>query len=113
MANRLLSFRLLSLNGSKFVFGDFLIDEQVFAFYALTSVFFVSFAVAILYHVGWVQNFISKIGQVSKYITMTTYIESTFATLRLFFGVTETFLFLQPFLSVRFIHSVIFCLYYN
>lgn len=100
MAHRLLSFRLLSLKGSKFVFGDFLLEEHIFAFYALTSVFFVSFAIAILYHMGWIQNIISKIGQIAKYITITTYIESSFAFLRLFFGVMESFLFVRPFLGV-------------
>uniref|UniRef100_A0A336K3M2 CSON010092 protein n=1 Tax=Culicoides sonorensis TaxID=179676 RepID=A0A336K3M2_CULSO len=99
MANRLLSFRLLSLTGATFVFGEFLINEQVFAFYVLSSVFFISFIVAILYHLGWIQNFISKIGQIAKYLTITTYIESTFAFTRLFLGTVGSFIIVQPFLG--------------
>ncbi|XP_063701514.1 uncharacterized transporter YutK-like [Culicoides brevitarsis] len=100
LSNRFLAFRLLSLNGAKFVFGEFLLEqEQTFAFYALTSLFFVSLVVGIFYYLGWIQNFLYKMGQVAKALIHTTYIESMFAFVRLYFGAMESVLFVQPFLQ--------------
>lgn len=84
------------------MFGSLLIDEQVFAFYALTSIFFVSFTMAILFHIGFIQAFIYKWGSMAKYITMTTYVESSAALARLFLGVSESFMVVGPFLEVIF-----------
>lgn len=86
--------------GAAFTYGDFLVNEaQVFAFRALSVIFFVGFVVNLLYYYGLMQRFVNMLGQFLQYIMGTTICESVNSVAVAFVGMSEGPMMLRPYLK--------------
>ncbi|NWV35202.1 S28A3 protein, partial [Grantiella picta] len=83
--------------GAKFVFGDKYMDH-FFAFKVLPIVVFFSTVMSVLYHVGFMQWLIGKVGWVMHIFMGTTPVESLVAAGNIFVGQTESPLLVRPYL---------------
>ncbi|XP_037229616.1 solute carrier family 28 member 3 [Falco biarmicus] len=91
------TFLEYSDTGAKFVFGEKYTDH-FFAFKVLPIVVFFSTVMSMLYHVGFMQWLIGKVGWIMKILMGTTPVESLVAAGNIFVGQTESPLLIQPFL---------------
>jgi len=85
--------------GSSFVYGDMLISSGVFAFKALSVIFFLSFIVQILYYYGAMQWFVLNVGWLLQKSMGTTVCESVNAAASIFIGMSESPLLFKPFIK--------------
>lgn len=95
--------------GSRFVFGNTIIDEGVFAFAILPVIFFFSFVISILYYMEVMQWVVMKLGWVLTSILGTTICESVNAAANIFLGMSESPLLIRPYikqLTASEIHSI-------
>ncbi|OWR46535.1 sodium/nucleoside cotransporter [Danaus plexippus plexippus] len=100
-SNKVATFLSYGVEGAAFVFGDFLVkQEQVFAFNALTVIFFFSMLVEVLFYWGAMQWFCLKLGGVLQAATATTVCESTIAVGNVFLGMSESVLLIKPYIPV-------------
>ncbi|CAN8220168.1 unnamed protein product [Coccothraustes coccothraustes] len=83
--------------GAKFVFGDKYTDH-FFAFKVLPIVVFFSTVMSILYHVGFMQWLVGKVGWIMHIFMGTTPAESLVAAGNIFVGQTESPLLVRPYL---------------
>nr|XP_028605223.1 solute carrier family 28 member 3 [Podarcis muralis] len=83
--------------GSKFVFGDKYTDH-FFAFKVLPIVIFFSMVMSMLYHLGFMQWLIKKVGWVMQITLGTSPVESLVAAGNIFVGQTESPLLVKPYL---------------
>ncbi|NXG05401.1 S28A3 protein, partial [Sakesphorus luctuosus] len=83
--------------GAKFVFGDNYKDH-FFAFKVLPIVVFFSTVMSMLYHVGFMQWLIGKVGWIMHIFMGTSPVESLVAAGNIFVGQTESPLLVQPYL---------------
>ncbi|NXU41760.1 S28A3 protein, partial [Drymodes brunneopygia] len=83
--------------GAKFVFGNNYTDH-FFAFKVLPIVVFFSTVMSMLYHVGFMQWLIGKIGWIMQILMGTTPVESLVAAGNIFVGQTESPLLVRPYL---------------
>ncbi|NXK66097.1 S28A3 protein, partial [Sylvietta virens] len=83
--------------GAKFVFGDKYTDH-FFAFKVLPIVVFFSTVMSMLYHVGFMQWLIGKVGWIMHVFMGTTPVESLVAAGNIFVGQTESPLLVRPYL---------------
>ncbi|NWV80009.1 S28A3 protein, partial [Dasyornis broadbenti] len=83
--------------GAKFVFGDQYMDH-LFAFKVLPIVVFFSTVMSMLYHVGFMQWLVGKVGWVMHIFMGTTPVESLVAAGNIFVGQTESPLLVRPYL---------------
>ncbi|XP_071437680.1 solute carrier family 28 member 3 [Pithys albifrons albifrons] len=83
--------------GAKFVFGDNYKDH-FFAFKVLPVVVFFSTVMSMLYHVGFMQWLIGKVGWIMHIFMGTSPVESLVAAGNIFVGQTESPLLVQPYL---------------
>ncbi|CAH2015190.1 unnamed protein product [Acanthoscelides obtectus] len=89
-----------AFEGAAFTYGDFLVHEQaVFAFKALSTIYFISFLVNILYYYGIMQKVIGFLGEVLQWIMGTTICESVNSAANIFLGQSEAPLLLSPYLK--------------
>lgn len=96
------TFFKYAATGSKFVYGDQLIDKMhVFAFSVLPVIFFFSFIVSILYYYGAMQWIIKKLGWMLQVSMGTTLCESVIAAGNIFLGMTESPLLIKPYMKVN------------
>ncbi|NXM02730.1 S28A3 protein, partial [Tyrannus savana] len=91
------TFLEYSDTGSKFVFGE-KYKDHFFAFKVLPIVVFFSTIMSILYHVGFMQWLIAKVGWIMHIFMGTTPIESLVAAGNIFVGQTESPLLVRPYL---------------
>ncbi|XP_044876842.1 solute carrier family 28 member 3 isoform X2 [Mauremys mutica] len=84
-------------DGAKFVFGEKYTDH-LFAFKVLPIVVFFSTVVSMLYHVGFMQWLINKVGWIMQVTLGTTPVESLVAAGNIFVGQTESPLLVRPYL---------------
>ncbi|NXY08839.1 S28A3 protein, partial [Pteruthius melanotis] len=91
------TFLEYSDTGAKFVFGDKYTDH-FFAFKVLPIVVFFSTVMSILYHVGFMQWLIGKVGWIMQVFMGTTPVESLVAAGNIFVGQTESPLLVRPYL---------------
>ncbi|NWU71639.1 S28A3 protein, partial [Pterocles burchelli] len=91
------TFLECSDTGAKFVFGEKYTDH-FFAFKVLPIVVFFSTVMSMLYHVGFMQWLIGKVGWIMQIFMGTTPIESLVAAGNIFVGQTESPLLVQPYL---------------
>uniref|UniRef100_A0A8C3NW89 Sodium/nucleoside cotransporter n=1 Tax=Cyanoderma ruficeps TaxID=181631 RepID=A0A8C3NW89_9PASS len=91
------TFLEYSDTGAKFVFGDKYTDH-FFAFKVLPIVVFFSTVMSMLYHVGFMQWLIGKVGWVMHAFMGTTPVESLVAAGNIFVGQTESPLLVRPYL---------------
>ncbi|OXB62501.1 hypothetical protein ASZ78_008139, partial [Callipepla squamata] len=83
--------------GAKFVFGEKYTDH-FFTFKVLPIVVFFSTVMSMLYHVGFMQWLIGKVGWIMQIFMGTTPIESLVAAGNIFVGQKESPLMIQPYL---------------
>ncbi|XP_054266811.1 sodium/nucleoside cotransporter 2-like [Macrosteles quadrilineatus] len=86
--------------GASFVYGDLLVKkEAVFAFEALSAIFFVSMIVQVLFYLGWMQVICLKLGWFMQFMLGTTVMESVNAVSSVFLGMTEAPLLYKPYIK--------------
>ncbi|KAJ8953708.1 hypothetical protein NQ314_007318 [Rhamnusium bicolor] len=86
--------------GAAFTYGDDLIYNQgVFAFKALSTIYFISMLVNMLYYYGIMQKFVATIGNFLQWIMGTSVCESVNSAANIFLGQTEAPLLLKPYLK--------------
>ncbi|XP_051498794.1 solute carrier family 28 member 3 [Apus apus] len=83
--------------GAKFVFGEKYTDH-FFAFKVLPIVVFFSTVMSMLYHVGFMQWLVGKVGWIMQIFLGTTPVESLVAAGNIFVGQTESPLLIRPYL---------------
>ncbi|NXG17344.1 S28A3 protein, partial [Grallaria varia] len=91
------TFLEYSDTGAKFVFGD-KYKDHFFAFKVLPIVVFFSTVMSMLYHVGFMQWLIRKVGWIMHIFMGTTPVESLVAAGNIFVGQTESPLLVRPYL---------------
>jgi pyrimidine nucleoside transport protein len=101
IGGKVTTFLNYSTAGASFVYSDFLVNEKaVFAFRALSVIYFFSFFISILYYVGAMQWVLVKMGWVLQSILGTTVCESVNSAANIFLGMTESPLLIRPYLKV-------------
>nr|CAH7718786.1 unnamed protein product [Callosobruchus chinensis] len=89
-----------AFEGAAFTYGDFLVnDKLVFAFRALSTIYFISFLVNILYYFGVMQKVIGFLGELLQWIMGTSICESVNSAANIFLGQSEAPLLLAPYLK--------------
>ncbi|XP_050769546.1 solute carrier family 28 member 3 [Gymnogyps californianus] len=91
------AFLEYSDTGAKFVFGEKYTDH-FFAFKVLPIVVFFSTVMSMLYHLGFMQWLIGKVGWIMQIFMGTTPVESLVAAGNIFVGQTESPLLVRPYL---------------
>ncbi|KAM6187869.1 solute carrier family 28 member 3 [Sarcoramphus papa] len=91
------AFLAYSDTGAKFVFGEKYTDH-FFAFKVLPIVVFFSTVMSMLYHLGFMQWLIGKVGWIMQIFMGTTPVESLVAAGNIFVGQTESPLLVRPYL---------------
>ncbi|NWH53664.1 S28A3 protein, partial [Fregata magnificens] len=91
------TFLEYSDTGAKFVFGEKYTDH-FFAFKVLPIVVFFSTVTSMLYHIGFMQWLIGKVGWIMQIFMGTTPVESLVAAGNIFVGQTESPLLVRPYL---------------
>ncbi|NXY42974.1 S28A3 protein, partial [Ceuthmochares aereus] len=91
------TFLEYSDTGAKFVFGEKYTDH-FFAFKVLPIVVFFSTVMSMLYHIGFMQWLVGKVGWIMQIFMGTTPVESVVAAGNIFVGQTESPLLVQPYL---------------
>lgn len=87
-------------DGAEFVFGSFLVENNVFAFTALPIIFFFSLCISVLYYLGTMQWVLFKLGWILQSILGTTVCESVNAAANIFLGMSEGPLIIKPYIKV-------------
>lgn len=99
--DKVATFLNFSKEGASFVFGNFLvIDEGVFAFSALPTIFFFSLGISVLYYLGAMQWILIKLGWILQSVIGTTVCESVNAAGNIFIGMAESPLMIKPYLKL-------------
>ncbi|CAH1099493.1 unnamed protein product [Psylliodes chrysocephalus] len=89
-----------AFKAAEFPYGSNLVaTQQVFAFKSLSTVFFISFLVNILYYYGIMQKVVGSIGAFLQWIMGTSICESVNSAANIFLGMTEAPLLLSPYLK--------------
>ncbi|KAM9251345.1 solute carrier family 28 member 3 [Cariama cristata] len=91
------TFLEYSDTGAKFVFGEKYMDH-FFAFKVLPIVIFFSTVMSMLYHIGFMQWLVRKVGWIMQICMGTTPVESLVAAGNIFVGQTESPLLVRPYL---------------
>ncbi|XP_052557525.1 solute carrier family 28 member 3 [Tympanuchus pallidicinctus] len=91
------TFLEYSDTGAKFVFGEKYTDH-FFAFKVLPIVVFFSTVMSMLYHIGFMQWLVGKVGWIMQIFMGTTPVESLVAAGNIFVGQTESPLLVRPYL---------------
>ncbi|CAL8297231.1 unnamed protein product [Gadus morhua 'NCC'] len=97
VGNKVETFLSYSNSGAKMVFGESY-EDHFFAFKVMPSIVFVSTIISVLYHVGFMQWLILKIGFVMHVSMGTSLTESTAAAGNMFLGQTESLLLIRPYI---------------
>ncbi|XP_034108373.1 solute carrier family 28 member 3 [Drosophila albomicans] len=93
---RFLSF---TEHGSRFVYGDRICDEFVFAFAILAVIFFFSVVTSVLYYLGAMQFILGAFGFFLQATVGTTVCESVNAVGNVFLGMSESPLMIRPYIK--------------
>lgn len=100
IGNKTATFLSFADEGSRFVYGDTIISEGVFAFAILSVIFFFSFFISILYYMGVMQWIVMKLGWVLQQLLGTTVCESVTAAANIFLGMSESPLLIRPYIKI-------------
>lgn len=96
------TFLEFAYEGAAFIYTDDLVKNPkhaVFAFQALSCIYFLSFVVQILFYYGVLQRIFLKLGWVLQSTLGTTVIESVNGCASVFLGMTEAPILVQPYLK--------------
>lgn len=85
--------------GARFVYGDRICDEYVFAFAILAVIFFFSVVTSILYYLGFMQFILGAFGYILQAMVGTTVCESVNAVGNVFLGMSESPLMIRPYIQ--------------
>ncbi|XP_017044810.1 solute carrier family 28 member 3 isoform X2 [Drosophila ficusphila] len=99
LGNKVATFLGYATDGAVFVFGDFLVENNVFAFAVLPVIFFFSFFISILYYMGTMQWVVIKLGWILQSLLGTTVCESVTAAANIFLGMSESPLLIRPYIN--------------
>lgn len=99
IGDKVASFLSFSDEGSRFVYGDMLINDAIFAFAILPVIFFFSFFVSILHYLGAMQWAVMKLGWLLQQLLGTTVCESVTSAANIFLGMSESPLLIKPYLK--------------
>uniref|UniRef100_A0A1B0AFL0 Sodium/nucleoside cotransporter n=1 Tax=Glossina pallidipes TaxID=7398 RepID=A0A1B0AFL0_GLOPL len=99
IGNKVATFLAYADTGNRFVFGDTIVIEGVFAFTALPVIFFFSFIISILYYLNVMQIVIMKLGWILQKLLDTTVCESVNAAANIFLGMSECPLVIRPYIA--------------
>ncbi|XP_069963882.1 uncharacterized transporter YutK isoform X3 [Bactrocera oleae] len=99
LGDKVATFLSFSDEGSRFVFGDAVIDEGIFAFAILPVIFFFSFFISILHYWGVMQWLVMKLGWLLQQILGTTVCESVTSAANIFLGMSESPMLIRPYLN--------------
>ncbi|XP_068151570.1 uncharacterized transporter YutK isoform X2 [Drosophila tropicalis] len=109
IGDKMSTFLLFANHGARFVYGDRICDDYVFAFAILAMIFFSSVAVSCLYYLGIMQFFLGVIGWLLEATVGTTVCESINAVGTVLLGMSESPLLIKPYiplLTVSELHSI-------
>lgn len=109
IGNKVSTFLNFATEGARFVYGDRIVDDKVFAFATLPVIFFFSFCISILYYLGVMQFIVMKLGWILQVLLGTTVCESVNAAANIFLGMSESPLLIRPYikmLTASEIHSI-------
>ncbi|KAH8371249.1 hypothetical protein KR093_006730, partial [Drosophila rubida] len=87
-------------HGARFVYGDRICDEYVFAFAILAVIFFFSVVTSVLYYLGVMQFILGAFGYLLQAMVGTTVCESVNAVGNVFLGMSESPLMIRPYIKV-------------
>jgi pyrimidine nucleoside transport protein len=95
------TFLSFALDGAEFVYNKFLVRNEggVFAFAVLSTIYFFSFCISILYYLGAMQWVLQKLGWILQSIMGTTVCESVNAAANIFLGMSESPLLIRPYIA--------------
>uniref|UniRef100_A0A1B6M760 Sodium/nucleoside cotransporter n=1 Tax=Graphocephala atropunctata TaxID=36148 RepID=A0A1B6M760_9HEMI len=86
--------------GASLVYGDRIVrQDAVFAFQALSAIFYVSMIVQVLFYLGWMQVICLKLGWLIQATMGTTVMESVNAVSSVFLGMSEAPLMYKPYIK--------------
>ncbi|XP_055837691.1 solute carrier family 28 member 3 isoform X2 [Episyrphus balteatus] len=100
LGNKVATFLKYSEEGSRFVYGERIINDSVFAFATLPVIFFFSFFISILYYLGTMQWIVLKLGWILQEILGTTVCESVNSAANIFLGMSESPLLIRPYIKL-------------
>lgn len=109
------TFLSYARRGAAFVYGNELVFEfsnggGIFAFSAISTIYFLGFFINILYHYGIMQYTVTSLGSFLKSIMGTSICESVNSAANIFLGQSEAPLLLKPYLknlTASEIHSIL------
>ncbi|SPP74440.1 solute carrier family 28 member 3 [Drosophila guanche] len=87
-------------HGARFVYGDRICDEFVFAFAILAVIFFFSVVTSCLYYLGVMQFILGAFGFLLQSMVGTTVCESVNAAGNVFLGMSESPLLIRPYIDI-------------
>ncbi|KAH8253171.1 hypothetical protein KR032_003956 [Drosophila birchii] len=99
LGDKVATFLGYATEGALFVFGEYLVGAEVFAFAILPVIFFFSFFISILYYMGAMQWVVIKLGWILQQILGTTVCESVTAAANIFLGMSESPLLIRPYIN--------------
>ncbi|XP_075214252.1 putative transporter YutK isoform X2 [Lycorma delicatula] len=100
VGDRIENFLKFGYKGAAFVYGDFIVHHlSVFAFQALSVIYFLSTVIEILFYFGWLQVICYKLGWLAQIVLGTTVIESLNAVTTVFLGLSEAPLLYKPYVK--------------
>lgn len=97
--NKTTTFLSYTNAGAGFVYGELLLENNVFAFKVLPVIFFFSFFVQILYYWGAMQWIVLKLGWIIQATMGTTVCESVNTAASIFLGQSESPLIIKPYIK--------------
>uniref|UniRef100_A0A6P4E4A1 Sodium/nucleoside cotransporter 2 isoform X1 n=1 Tax=Drosophila rhopaloa TaxID=1041015 RepID=A0A6P4E4A1_DRORH len=106
---KVVTFLSYAQYGARFVYGDRICDEFVFAFAILAVVFFFSVISSIMYYLGWMQFVLNSFGFLLQATVGTTVCESVNAAGNVFLSMSESPLLIRPYiiiLTVSELHTI-------
>ncbi|XP_054738038.1 solute carrier family 28 member 3 isoform X2 [Anastrepha obliqua] len=109
IGDKVTTFLTFADEGSRFVFGDSLVNDSIFAFAILPVIFFFSFFISILHYWGVMQWIVVKLGWLLQQILGTTVCESVTSAANIFLGMSESPLLVRPYikkLTASELHSI-------
>ncbi|XP_052842154.1 sodium/nucleoside cotransporter 1 isoform X2 [Drosophila gunungcola] len=100
LGEKVTNFLAYTQDGARFVYGDRICNEYVFAFAILAVVFFFSVITSIMYYLGWMQFVLSVFGFLLQATVGTTVCESVNAAANVFLSMTEGPLIIRPYIPI-------------
>ncbi|XP_059226273.1 solute carrier family 28 member 3 [Stomoxys calcitrans] len=100
VGNKTATFLGFADEGSRFVYGDTILDQGVFAFAILSVIYFFSFFISILYYLGAMQWVVIRLGWILQQMLGTTVCESVTAAANIFLGMSESPMLIRPYIKI-------------